>query len=204
MRESVSSALSKLLTLLGMQANATTIGFEGVVTDSSTLVPVTPYTESGFIFTNLQNNFGTDGIFGSDIANSNGTAIFVFCSYNTGCGTNVFVSLAAADAAPFSLSSISAANWQGEAATGSIDLVGHLVGGGTVTASVTAAAGWGTYAIAGFNNLSSVDFYGRTVYAVAMDNLEVNASADVPEPASIALLGLGLAGVAAARRRKKA
>lgn len=87
--------------------------------------------------------------------------------------------------------------------TGTLSLIGHLVGGGSVTTSLNTSDTWMTYALSGFNNLSSVDIYGYNVYAVAIDNLEINASA-VPEPASMALLGLGLAGVLAARRRKQA
>lgn len=192
--------------LLCLQAGATTIGFEGVVPNTSSIVPVTPYTESGFTFTNLHNATGSDGIFGSAASNSNGTATFVFCTYNNGCGTDVFVTLTAADASPFSLTSIDAGNWQAATTAGSIDLIGHLVSGGTVTTSITAGKTWETFAISGFHDLISVDFYGRAVYAVAIDNLELNAtpSSNVPEPTSIALLGLGLAGLVAGRRRKKA
>ena len=42
---------------------------------------------------------------------------------------------------------------------------------------------------------------GNVAEAVSLDNLQVRVS-DVPEPATLALLGLGLAGIAASRRRR--
>jgi PEP-CTERM motif len=56
---------------------------------------------------------------------------------------------------------------------------------------------------ADFTNLVSVQFdaYGLDNRA-AYDNIVVDAT--VPEPASLALLGIGLAGMAVARRRKTA
>jgi len=189
--------------LLSSGVGATTIGFEGVVSNEDAVIPVTPYTESGYMLTS-QTDAASNGIFGKDVTSSNGTATFVFCSYAGDCADGEFISLTSVNGSPFSLSSISAGNWQGEEITGAIDLVGHLVGGGTVNASVAAGATWGTYRLSGFDNLLGVDFYGRTVYAVAMDNLEVNTSANLPEPASLALLGAGVLGVAAVRHRKAA
>ena len=49
-------------------------------------------------------------------------------------------------------------------------------------------------------NLLNVQF--RSTDDVAIDNIVLNET-DVPEPASLALFGLGLAGVAYSRRQKR-
>jgi hypothetical protein len=56
-------------------------------------------------------------------------------------------------------------------------------------------SGWGSFT-------GAVDNISWTINGVTtVNNFEV-AAADVPEPASVALLGLGLMGLVAARRRK--
>jgi hypothetical protein len=178
-----------------------TIGFEGVVGNGGAQVPVTPYTESGFTFT-VSTAGPSNGIFGKDASNSNGSATFVFCAFDSGCTNGSVVTLAGT--APFSLDSIDVGNWQRNAGAGTMELIGHLVGGGTVTTTLATDTLWSTNALSGFGNLLSVDFKGYTTYAVAFDNLVINAPASVPEPASLALAGLALAGVGAAARRKRA
>ena len=85
---------------------------------------------------------------------------------------------------------------------GRVDLVGYLQGGGTVTASLVTGDAWTTEALTGFTNLESLDITGYASYGMLMDNLVLDAPNAVPEPGTLALLGLGLAGMAVVRRRR--
>ncbi len=92
------------------------------------------------------------------------------------------------------------------AAGGSIVLVGSLSGGGTVTESFAVdqiSESYQTANVVGFSNLTSVLFSSDRYYPT-YDNINVTSGATaVPEPGSVALVGLAIAGLGLARRKKQ-
>ena len=81
-----------------------------------------------------------------------------------------------------------------------IVFTGFFTAGGTVTRTIDATQAWATYSLADFSGLSKVQMQLDSSNAHAsIDNLTMN----VPEPASLELLGLGLLGLGASRRSKQ-
>ena len=179
-----------------------TLGFEGLVANNDQILPAAPYSEAGYQLVNLAPGIYSDGIFGKDASNSNGSATFVFCAYDSTCQAGTAMQLSGPQ--PFSLKSLEIGNWERGQPAGSMELIGTRVGGGMVSALLDLSDTWSAHLLAGFDNLTSVEFRGHGVYAVAFDNLVLDTGHSVPEPGSLALLSLAVAGLGLRGRRRAA
>jgi len=176
--------------------NATTITFDSLEQAGSGFQYMSTYSENGFQLTTAgqfasaqQGNSGW--YFGSaSLFNNQGDGVTTLARING--GTFDFNSI---DLAPVSTS-------YGAGAT--ISFIGNVDGGGTVTESFTLnnSFSFQTLTFSGFDNLDSVTWTQVYNYH-QFDNLVLDQSAPVPEPGTMALLGLGLAGLAVYGKRRK-
>ena len=184
--------------------NAAVIDFEDIAVSAGSQSVAGDRISGGFTF-----DLSTDH---SHLANNifdgnSGSTFLVTDDFN---GDND-LTMSAIGGSAFSLSSFELGEFDsvGGFAT-TIDLVGTLLGGGSLTASFTldgisstsGSNNFETFTLSGWDNLVSVNFNasaGAGGKYWAIDNID---TASVPEPTSIALLGLGLAGIRLSRKNK--
>ncbi len=194
--------------LLAATASAqTTLTFSGNVCTGNASSPdiAVPYLESGFqiAFAGLGYTYWCNGAAGY----TGSPNIGIQPNYNalatlTKVGGGTFSLLSIDLASVYTASQLGAA--------GSVLFTGDLFGGGTVTQTLTWAAPSGSptnqtnLLNSNWNNLVDV-YFSQPLPYFQFDNvvLDGTASSTVPEPATMTLLATGLAGMAAARRRKK-
>jgi len=112
---------------------------------------------------------------------------------------------------PFSVRSIDMKNWANNDSLDTVTLTGYYAAGGS--RSVTLALDtrpnfdiligndFTNYRLSGFDNLNKLVIAGNSnIHLLAIDNIEM---ADVPEPATLAMFGLGLAALGGLRRRQQ-
>jgi hypothetical protein len=210
-----------ICTLIGVIALSTQSASGAIVTVGFESQPVAFYTtvsDSGFVFTNFDPEgtnsamvIGNPSFYGPP-GPDNGTLRWL-----GSVDSNSIISVQQSGGGSFSLLRFDLAEGHSERPliwAESVVVTGYLSGGGTVSTSVVpdfiqdgpgGAADFQTFVLpASFTNLTKVEFAGAgpSLNYYTLDNIRFE-TAEVPEPASLALFGLGGLGLVAAHRRRR-
>lgn len=190
-----------LVATLAGQAHSAVLDFNSHPSDF-----YTPIVDSGFQFDFTSSGWGVFGPSSGACCNLNyngTTALFADGERN---GLSGQVVMTKVGGGTFAVSALDAATyWTGS--TGTVELIGALLGGGTVTTSLSIGSSWASFTLPStFVGLTSLTFRDTQTagFLVApgfgLDNIN---TAVVPEPEAYALTFAGLLTVGALVRRRR-